>query len=155
MCRPSLASYFYSICESEQNIPGIQPKEADDLTVSWCGGRSPALSTFLTLSLCGCVKSALFRDKVVEIPLSLVTVTDMWRGTDQAAQVYESISEITTCSAGEVMMITVKLTGMRMAGSPVGVLFTWIAYGSCIASFRKRYIDVGTKSPSQCIIYKI
>lgn len=69
-CRRSLASYFYSICESEQIIPGIQPKVADDLTVSWCGGRSPALSTFLTLSLCVCVQSAMFMDKVIEIPMS-------------------------------------------------------------------------------------
>lgn len=48
-------------------------------------------------------------------------------------------------------MITVKLTGERIALSAVGVLFPWIALGSCIASCSEGSIDVGTKALLQFI----
>ncbi len=56
------------------------------------------------------------------------------------------------------MMISEKLTGERIALSAVGVLFPWIALGSCIASFREWSIDVTTKPLLQytaCKTYKV
>lgn len=51
-------------------------------------------------------------------------------------------------------MITERLTGERIALSAVGVLFPWIALGSCIASFREWIIDVTTKPFLQYPAYR-
>lgn len=56
VCIIFLASIYKSKQKKGEKMIGIQPKAADDLTVSWCRGRSPALSasTFFMCAVCGC-----------------------------------------------------------------------------------------------------